>query len=187
MSDEPILRLLEPSGALSPEAAGRVSAASGLDLPAAYRDMVLARRVDTEAVALQRQGELGLWPSMLGQEAAQIGAAHALSAHDMVFPTYREHGVAWCRGVDPIDLLGLFRGTTLGGWRPQDRNFGLHMVGPKPGESDGRAPPPAAGWPSTTPSSTPRSARTRGRPRSTSRPCSPPSPGCVRRTTRSGG
>ncbi len=55
------------------------------------------RRVDLEAVALQRQGELGLWASLLGQEAAQIGSGRALAATDMAFPTYREHGVAWCR------------------------------------------------------------------------------------------
>jgi len=63
-----------------------------------YRDMVLTRRFDAEATALQRQGELGLWASLLGQEAAQIGSARALRDDDYVFPTYREHGVAWCRG-----------------------------------------------------------------------------------------
>lgn len=93
-----------------------------------YRDMVMARTVDTEAIALQRQGELGLWPSMLGQEAAQIGAAHALRSRDVVFPTYREHGAAWCRGVNPVDLLGLFRGTTLGGWDPAANNFHLYTL-----------------------------------------------------------
>ena len=75
-----------------------------------YRDMVLVRRIDAEATALQRQGELGIWASCLGQEAAQIGSGRALNAHDFVFPTYREHGVAWCLGVDPLKLLGLFRG-----------------------------------------------------------------------------
>jgi len=39
-----------------------------------YRDMVLTRRIDVEATALQRHGELGLWAQLLGQEAAQIGA-----------------------------------------------------------------------------------------------------------------
>lgn len=95
---------------------------------ALYRDMIMARRVDTEAIALQRQGELGLWPSLLGQEAAQVGAAHALKPRDVVFPTYREHGVAWCRGVNPVDLLGLFRGTTLGGWDPTANNFNLYTL-----------------------------------------------------------
>jgi pyruvate dehydrogenase E1 component alpha subunit len=71
-----------------------------------YRDLVLVRRIDAEAIALQRQGELGIWASLLGQEAAQIGSGRALERDDYVFPTYREHGVAWCRDVDPLLLLG---------------------------------------------------------------------------------
>lgn len=98
------------------------------DVQGLYRDMVMSRRIDTEAIALQRQGELGLWPSLLGQEAAQVGAAHAMNSRDVAFPTYREHGVAWCRGVDPVDLLGLFRGTTLGGWDPAANNFNLYTL-----------------------------------------------------------
>jgi len=98
------------------------------DIAALYRDLVLVRRIDTEAIALQRQGELGLWASLLGQEGAQIGAGRALKPHDMAFPTYREHGVAWCRGVDPLTLLGLFRGTNLGGFDPREHNFNLYTI-----------------------------------------------------------
>ncbi|MFI6317049.1 pyruvate dehydrogenase (acetyl-transferring) E1 component subunit alpha [Nonomuraea sp. NPDC050556] len=93
-----------------------------------YRDLVLVRRFDTEAVALQRQGELGLWASLLGQEAAQVGSGRALAAGDMAFPSYREHGVAWCRGVDPVALLGMFRGVSHGGWDPREHNFHLYTI-----------------------------------------------------------
>jgi pyruvate dehydrogenase E1 component alpha subunit len=93
-----------------------------------YRDLVLVRRVDLEAVSLQRQGELGIWASLLGQEAAQIGSGRALADTDMVFPTYREHGVAWCRAVDPLNLLGLFRGVNHGGWDPYEHNFHLYTI-----------------------------------------------------------
>jgi len=93
-----------------------------------YRDLVLVRRIDKEAVALQRQGELGLWASLLGQEAAQVGSGRALTDADMAFPTYREHGVAWCRGVDPVTLLGLFRGVSHGGWDPKEHNFHLYTI-----------------------------------------------------------
>jgi 2-oxoisovalerate dehydrogenase E1 component alpha subunit len=93
-----------------------------------YRDLVLVRRIDIEATALQRQGELGIWASLLGQEAAQVGSGRALQPDDMVFPTYREHGVAWCRGVDPLNLLGLFRGVNHGGWDPAEKNFALYTI-----------------------------------------------------------
>ena len=97
-------------------------------LRAMYRDLVLVRRVDTEATALQRQGELGLWAPLLGQEAAQVGSGRALDPGDYAFPTYREHGVAWTRGIDPLTLLGLFRGVTNGGWDPHEHNFALYTI-----------------------------------------------------------
>jgi pyruvate dehydrogenase E1 component alpha subunit len=93
-----------------------------------HRDMVLVRRFDTEATALQRHGELGIWAQLLGQEAAQIGAAHALRQQDFVFPTYREHGIAWVRGIDPIAVLSLFRGVDHGNWSPRDHNFQLYTI-----------------------------------------------------------
>jgi pyruvate dehydrogenase E1 component alpha subunit len=98
------------------------------EIGALYRDLVLIRRIDSEAIALQRQGELGLWASLLGQEGAQIGAGRALRPQDMAFPSYREHGVAWCRGVDPLSLLGLFRGTNLGGFSPYEHNFNNYTI-----------------------------------------------------------
>jgi 2-oxoisovalerate dehydrogenase E1 component alpha subunit len=101
---------------------------SAEELQALYRDLVLVRRIDFEAIALQRQGELGIWASLLGQEAAQIGSARALLPRDMAFPTYREHGVAWCRGLDPMRLLELFRGVSHGGWDPAEHNFHLYTI-----------------------------------------------------------
>lgn len=98
------------------------------ELRGLYRDMVLTRRFDAEATSLQRQGELGLWASLLGQEAAQIGSGRATRSDDYVFPTYREHGVAWCRGVDPVNLLGMFRGVNHGGWDPNENNFHLYTI-----------------------------------------------------------
>jgi 2-oxoisovalerate dehydrogenase E1 component alpha subunit len=98
------------------------------DLRSLYRDLALVRRFDTEATNLQRQGELGIWASLLGQEAAQIGSGRALQPDDMAFPTYREHGVAWCRGVEPESLLQLFRGVNFGGWDPSEHNFALYTI-----------------------------------------------------------
>ncbi|GAB2821250.1 pyruvate dehydrogenase (acetyl-transferring) E1 component subunit alpha [Actinocorallia aurea] len=93
-----------------------------------YRDLVLVRALDVESVALTRRGELGLWPSLLGQEAAQIGSGRALGAADMVFPTYREHGVAYCRGLPWLDILKLFRGVNHAGWDPKEFGFHLYTI-----------------------------------------------------------
>lgn len=93
-----------------------------------YRDMVIQRRFDIEATALQRKGELGLWPPSFGQEAAQVGLGRALQAQDFVFPTYREHGVALARGLTPDDILPVFRGVSHGGWDPKKHNIHSYEI-----------------------------------------------------------
>ena len=126
-ASEPVVRLLSPEG--------ERLAADGYDIDISdaalrdvYRDLVLVRRLDTEATALQRQGELALWAPCLGQEAAQVGSARALRPSDMAFPTYRDHGVAWCRGVTAMQLLSLFRGVTNGGWDPESIRCALYSI-----------------------------------------------------------
>ncbi|MFL1378397.1 pyruvate dehydrogenase (acetyl-transferring) E1 component subunit alpha [Nocardiopsis protaetiae] len=126
--EEPeLIQFLTPEGELTghPDYPLEITADEVRDL---YRDLVLVRRFDSEAVSLQRQGELGLWASLLGQEAAQIGSGRALRGTDMAFPSYREHGVAWCRGVEPKELLGMFRGVTNGGWDPHEHGFHLYTI-----------------------------------------------------------
>jgi len=124
------VQLLTPEGERvdHPEYSQYIADLSDEDLRGFYRDQVLIRRFDAEATALQRQGELGLWASLLGQEAAQVGSGRALRPQDYAFPTYREHGVAWCRGVNPLNLLGMFRGVNHGGWNPNENNFHLYTV-----------------------------------------------------------
>ncbi|WP_458780235.1 pyruvate dehydrogenase (acetyl-transferring) E1 component subunit alpha [Arthrobacter sp. D3-16] len=93
-----------------------------------YADMAAIRRFDVEATALQRQGQLALWVPLTGQEAAQIGSGRASQPQDYIFPTYREHGVAWTRNVDLAELLRQFRGVSNGGWNPKDTNFHLYTL-----------------------------------------------------------
>ncbi len=126
-SEPELVQLLTPQGdrVEHPEYAIDLSAE---ELRGLYRDMVMTRRFDAEAITLQRQGELGLWASLLGQEAAQIGSGRATRPDDYVFPTYREHGVAWTRDVDPLNLLGMFRGVNNGGWDPNQNNFQLYTI-----------------------------------------------------------
>jgi 2-oxoisovalerate dehydrogenase E1 component alpha subunit len=122
---EPV-RYLNHAGELT-----SAGARADISLPLAqqfYRDMALARRLDEEALALQRQGELGLWLMSLGQEAAQVGSIRALGDRDYVFPTYREHAAALCRGIGPTELLVQWRGNQHCGWNPSDYRFHFYSL-----------------------------------------------------------
>jgi pyruvate dehydrogenase E1 component subunit alpha len=70
----------------------------------AYRAMVRTRTMDERCLTLQRQGRIGFYVPLQGQEAAQLGCAWALKPEDWIFPAYRELGVALARGI-PIQLL----------------------------------------------------------------------------------
>jgi len=118
MIGEELIQLVTPEGERVSDAQYE-STLSGEAIFGMYRDMVIIRRLDQESTSLQRQGQLALWAPVQGQEAAQIGAGRALEPGDFTFPTYREHGIAWCRGVPPEDMLRLFRATSNGGWDPQ--------------------------------------------------------------------
>lgn len=143
LSEDGLVRLLTPAGERVASAAydEHASSLTTDTLRGMYRDMVLARRFDVEATALQRQGELALFAQALGQEAAQIGSAYALAPQDHVFPSYREHGVALVRGVDLVDVLRLFRGVDHGGWDPLAHGFHLYtlVVGAHPLHATGYA------------------------------------------------
>lgn len=132
------IQLLSPDGARHPherydrflaDVDGRVDGVDGADLLASiYEDMVVARRIDAEGTALQRQGQLGLWPPFVGQEAAQIGSAHAIDRGDFIFPSYREIGVAYVRGAEPPDLIRQWRGNAHSGWDPFTLNMAPSQV-----------------------------------------------------------
>ncbi|MBD3777932.1 MAG: pyruvate dehydrogenase (acetyl-transferring) E1 component subunit alpha [Micrococcales bacterium] len=130
LTDDGLVQLLTPAGERvdHPGYAPRVAHLDADALRGLYRDMVLVRRFDTEATALQRQGELGLWAQSLGQEAAQVGSGRALAPQDYVFPSYREHGVAHTRGLDLTQILPLFRGVDHGGWDSDALRFHLYTL-----------------------------------------------------------
>jgi 2-oxoisovalerate dehydrogenase E1 component alpha subunit len=128
-----VVRLLTADGTLAPTPAAEkyrpiIDGLGDADLERFYRDMVVVRAFDREATNLQRQGQLALWPPSFGQEAAQVGSAHAARAQDHLFPSYREHVVCMIRGVDPVDIVRLMKGLTHGGWDPTDpKNGNTHI------------------------------------------------------------
>src|SRR5438132_1209172 len=89
-------------------------AADPAELAALYRGMVLARAFDAKAVALQRTGRLGTFPSALGQEAVAVGIASAMRQEDVFLPSFREHGAQLWRGVSPVELFLFWGGDERG-------------------------------------------------------------------------
>ena len=108
------------------DADGRAVPSAGLTMPgdeallALHRKMVLARRFDTQATALTRQGRLAVYPSARGQEAGEVGAVLALRPQDWLFPTYRDTMAVVCRGLDPVEVLSLLRGDWHCGYDPYE-------------------------------------------------------------------
>ncbi len=88
-----------------------------------FRQLKLARHFDERAVSLQRQGRMGTYPPLSGQEAAQIGSVHALADDDWVFPSYREHGVGYAIGWDLYQILLYWMGHKDGKVAPDDVNM----------------------------------------------------------------
>jgi pyruvate dehydrogenase E1 component alpha subunit len=122
------IQLLAPDGTLVPDAEWEADLKKD-DLLEIYRYMVLARRADAESTNLQRQGELGVYTPLLGQEAAQVGTGYALDEGDWIFPSYREMALAMMRKIDPVDILHLFRGTWHGGmWDAREHRFAYFSV-----------------------------------------------------------
>jgi pyruvate dehydrogenase E1 component alpha subunit len=79
-----------------------------------YRSMKLARHFDQRAVSLQRQGRMGTYPPLSGQEGAQVGSAMALDDEDWMIPSYREHSAVYVRGLELDQTLRYWMGDERG-------------------------------------------------------------------------
>jgi pyruvate dehydrogenase E1 component alpha subunit len=84
--------------------------------------LVLLRTFDERAVALQRQGHIGVYPSFWGEEATQVGPFLACDDDDWLFPTYRQGAIGLLRGLPPSTYLKYRsgRGGTYGFWNPRE-------------------------------------------------------------------
>jgi pyruvate dehydrogenase E1 component alpha subunit len=105
-------RFIDETG--TPVAALPPSARNVQDLLTCYRNMVMLRLFDRKAVALQRTGQLGTYPSSLGQEAAAIGLGAAMAREDVLLGTYRETGTMLVRGVRMTEILQYWGGDEIG-------------------------------------------------------------------------
>ena len=92
----PPLGVLRDDGSIDPAHAAALPGELAIAL---YEHMVLTRACDEKVVALQREGVVSQHASALGEEAAIVGAAAAMSDEDWIFPSSREMGAALWRGM----------------------------------------------------------------------------------------
>ena len=117
-----MLQIIDPGGkvvAPQPELGSK-------ELLELYRLMVLSRHFDRRALALQRQGRLGTYAMLEGQEAAQVGSAYAAGPQDFIYPSYREHAVQLTRGMPAEVILSYWRGLPNTDWDP--RRYGCQII-----------------------------------------------------------
>jgi pyruvate dehydrogenase E1 component alpha subunit len=88
-----------------------------------YWEMRLARHFDERTISLHRQGRMGTYTPMAGQEGAQIGSAHALEPEDWFIPSYREHAAKMALGMDPREILLYWKGNEVGNEIAEDLNI----------------------------------------------------------------
>ncbi len=121
-----VVRYLSPDGRvlkpLPPFAENRTA------LVKLYRAMVLTRTFDAKAIALQRTGRLGTYPSALGEEAVGTGIASAMRESDIFAGTYREHAALLVRGVTPYELFLFWGGDERGSnWAGPRQDFPISV------------------------------------------------------------
>lgn len=105
-------RYLDPSGKLLGETPA--FAKERETVIALYRNMVLTRLFDAKAIAMQRTGQIGTYPSCAGEEAAGTGIASAMKQDDVMAVTYREQAAQISRGVTLKELLLYWGGDERG-------------------------------------------------------------------------
>ncbi len=79
-----------------------------------YRTMLLARRFDERMLALQRQGRMGTFGPIKGQEAAQLGSICVLRDTDWMVPAFREGAAMIWRGTALESILSFWGGREEG-------------------------------------------------------------------------
>ena len=100
-----------------------------------YEEMVFIRAADDKFLKLQRQGRMGTYPAIKGQEACQVPVAHALEKQDWVVPAFRETAIMHFHGVPLHQIFQYWGGFEIGSKMPDGVNVlpvsipvGTHML-----------------------------------------------------------
>ncbi|NWG03315.1 MAG: pyruvate dehydrogenase (acetyl-transferring) E1 component subunit alpha [Syntrophaceae bacterium] len=97
-------QILKPDGTLQPDSKPPISDQEIFHL---YQKMLFIRLADQRALILQRQGRMGTYAPIWGQEACQVGSAAVLQKGDWVFPAFRELGATLMMGI-PLKTIFLY-------------------------------------------------------------------------------
>jgi pyruvate dehydrogenase E1 component alpha subunit len=123
------LEILSPDGCVDTALVPDIPKETLLEI---YRKMVEIRVFDERAIKLQRQGRLGTYPSILGQEASQIIPSFCLKPLDWMIPTYRGTGPYYARGMKFRHALLYWAGDDRGACFPEgnhDMTFSITVGG----------------------------------------------------------
>jgi len=115
-----MFQILKPDGTLQPRAEPPISDQETFAL---YKKMVFIRLADQRALMLQRQGRLGTYAPIWGQEACQVGSTYVLQKGDWVFPAFREIGATIMMGISLKQFLLYWMGNEMGSRAPKDINI----------------------------------------------------------------
>jgi len=113
------LSILDENGRLDKKLEPKIPDALLLKL---YRAMILGRRFDDRMLTLQRQGRMGTFAPIHGQEASQLGAVAVLEPDDWLVPSFREGAAEVWRGKSLENILLVFSGYNEGGMIPEGAN-----------------------------------------------------------------
>ncbi len=87
-----------------------------------YELMILSRKFDEKCIILQRQGRMGTYGSVLGQEASQVASAITLKDEDWLFPTFRESSALIARNTPITNIMLYWAGDERGSNFSKDLN-----------------------------------------------------------------
>jgi pyruvate dehydrogenase E1 component alpha subunit len=113
------LSILDEKGELDDDLEPKIPAAMLLKM---HHYLLLGRRFDERMFKLQRQGRIGTFAPISGQEAAHLGAVATMRASDWMVPAFRETAAELWRGKTMESVLLFHNGYNEGGFIEPDRH-----------------------------------------------------------------
>jgi pyruvate dehydrogenase E1 component alpha subunit len=114
-----MFQMLKPDGTLK---LGEKPPLNDQEVYSLYQKMLFTRLADQRALMLQRQGRMGTYAPIWGQEACQIGSSYLLQKGDWVFPAFRELGATLMMGISLKSIYLYWMGNEEGSRAPEGIN-----------------------------------------------------------------